>query len=90
MRAIQQSPLSAVGDDLPSQAHIVHDLAPHRRESIEACHFCIDSLKLVAPIWKKEHYEDGDSGWVNCERCAAPAAVPSAMIMKIDTSQCSE
>ncbi|HWW31463.1 MAG TPA: hypothetical protein VNY80_15690 [Steroidobacteraceae bacterium] len=25
------------------------------------------------PIWKKEHYENGDSGWVNCERCAAPA-----------------
>jgi len=22
------------------------------------------------PIWKKEHYVDGDSGWVNCERCA--------------------
>jgi molybdopterin synthase catalytic subunit len=24
------------------------------------------------PIWKKEHYENGDSGWVNCERCAHP------------------
>jgi molybdopterin synthase catalytic subunit len=24
------------------------------------------------PIWKKEHYENGDSGWVNCERCAQP------------------
>jgi molybdopterin synthase catalytic subunit len=23
------------------------------------------------PIWKKEHYRSGDSGWVNCERCAA-------------------
>src|SRR6267154_1457471 len=26
------------------------------------------------PIWKKEHYLSGDSGWVNCERCAAPPA----------------
>ncbi len=26
------------------------------------------------PIWKKEHYVSGDSGWVNCERCAAPSA----------------
>jgi sulfur-carrier protein adenylyltransferase/sulfurtransferase len=26
------------------------------------------------PIWKKEHYVNGDSGWVNCERCAMPAA----------------
>jgi adenylyltransferase/sulfurtransferase len=25
------------------------------------------------PIWKKEHYVNGDSGWVNCERCAAPS-----------------
>jgi molybdopterin synthase catalytic subunit len=34
--------------------------APHRRDAIEACHFCIDSLKLVAPIWKKEHFEGGE------------------------------
>ena len=34
--------------------------APHRRESIEACHFLIDALKLVAPIWKKEHFEGGE------------------------------
>lgn len=34
--------------------------APHRREAIEACHFCIDRLKLVAPIWKKEYFEGGE------------------------------
>jgi molybdopterin synthase catalytic subunit len=34
--------------------------APHRRESIEACHFLIDALKLVAPIWKKERFEGGE------------------------------
>ena len=34
--------------------------APHRRDAIEACHSCIDSLKLVAPIWKKEHFEGGE------------------------------
>jgi molybdopterin/thiamine biosynthesis adenylyltransferase/rhodanese-related sulfurtransferase len=26
------------------------------------------------PIWKRETYVTGESGWVNCERCAAPAA----------------
>ena len=31
----------------------------------------IDEVKVRLPIWKKEHYADGDSGWVNCERCAA-------------------
>ena len=30
------------------------------------------------PIWKKEHYVGGDSGWVNCERCAAPGAESGA------------
>jgi len=34
--------------------------APHRRDAIEACHYCIDALKLVAPIWKKEHFEGGE------------------------------
>ena len=34
--------------------------APHRRESIEACHYLIDALKVVAPIWKKEHFEGGE------------------------------
>ena len=34
--------------------------APHRAEAIEACHYAIDRLKLVAPIWKKEHFEGGE------------------------------
>src|SRR6185312_2859534 len=33
----------------------------------------IDEVKHRVPIWKKEHYENGDSGWVNCERCAEHA-----------------
>lgn len=45
--------------------------APHRDEAFRACRFIIDALKVRLPIWKKEHYVDGDSGWVNCERCAA-------------------
>ena len=45
--------------------------SPHRDEAFRACRFIIDSLKVRLPIWKKEHYTNGDSGWVNCERCAA-------------------
>jgi len=48
--------------------------APHRDEAFRACRFVIDEVKHRVPIWKKEHYLDGDSGWVNCERCAADAA----------------
>ena len=46
--------------------------AAHRDEAFRACRYVIDEVKHRLPIWKKEHYESGDSGWVNCERCAAP------------------
>ncbi|MDX1482728.1 MAG: molybdenum cofactor biosynthesis protein MoaE [Woeseiaceae bacterium] len=45
--------------------------AGHRDEAFLACRYIIDQVKVRLPIWKKEHYSDGDSGWVNCERCAA-------------------
>jgi molybdopterin synthase catalytic subunit len=47
--------------------------APHRDEAFQACRYIIDQLKVRLPIWKKEHYVDGHSGWVNCERCAKSA-----------------
>ena len=47
--------------------------APHRAEAFAACRYVIDEVKHRVPIWKKEHYVGGDSGWVNCERCAQPA-----------------
>jgi molybdopterin synthase catalytic subunit len=47
--------------------------ARHRDEAFRACRYIIDEVKHRVPIWKKEHYEHGDSGWVNCERCAADA-----------------
>ena len=45
--------------------------AAHRDEAFHACRYIIDELKVRLPIWKKEYYENGHSGWVNCERCAA-------------------
>lgn len=52
----------------------------HRDEAFKACRYIIDQVKTKLPIWKKEYYADGDSGWVNCERCAdhAHAAAISA------------
>ena len=47
--------------------------AAHRQEAFAACRYIIDEVKHRVPIWKKEHYEHGDSGWVNCERCATHA-----------------
>jgi molybdopterin synthase catalytic subunit len=48
--------------------------AAHRDEAFRACRYIIDEIKHRLPIWKKEHYVGGDSGWVNCERCAVPSA----------------
>jgi molybdopterin synthase catalytic subunit len=47
--------------------------AAHRDEAFRACRYIIDEVKHRVPIWKKEHYVSGDSGWVNCERCATHA-----------------
>ena len=53
--------------------------ARHRDEAFRACRYIIDEVKHRVPIWKKEHYVNGDSGWVNCERCAtAPSAQAEA------------
>lgn len=54
--------------------------AVHRGEAFDACRYIIDEVKHRVPIWKKEYYQDGDSGWVNCERCASPAAPARAEV----------
>ena len=37
---------------------------PHRGEAFEASRYIIEELKQRLPIWKREHYLDGDSDWV--------------------------
>jgi adenylyltransferase/sulfurtransferase len=59
--------------DLGDMAVWVGVSAAHRDEAFRACRYIIDEVKHRLPIWKKEHYVDGDSGWVNCERCAEHA-----------------
>lgn len=36
----------------------------HRDEAFKACRFLVEEMKHRAPIWKQEHYIDGDSEWV--------------------------
>lgn len=38
--------------------------SPHRDEGYRASRYVIEELKKRAPIWKKEHYEDGESEWL--------------------------
>ncbi len=48
--------------------------AAHRGVAFDACRYIIDELKQRLPIWKKEHYRDGPSGWINCVTGTAAAA----------------
>ena len=38
--------------------------SPHRKAAFDACQYAIDALKKTVPIWKKEHFADGEV-WVN-------------------------
>ena len=48
--------------------------AAHRAAAFDACRYIIDEVKQRLPIWKRETYAEGDSGWVNCQVVAPPAA----------------
>ena len=37
--------------------------SPHRKDAFEACHWAVDRIKEVVPVWKKEHWTGG-SAWV--------------------------
>ena len=39
----------------------------HRKESLEAVQYLIDTIKATVPIWKKEIYSDGTSWKANAE-----------------------
>lgn len=41
-------------------------ISAHRDAAFAATRYVIDEIKRRVPIWKKEHYAGGESGWVNC------------------------
>ena len=43
---------------------IITTSSKHRKAAFLACEFAIDTLKESVPIWKKEHFSDGEV-WVN-------------------------
>ena len=46
---------------------VVGAASRHRADALEATAFLIDRLKTDAPFWKKEHYADGRSVWVDAK-----------------------
>ncbi|RJQ53021.1 MAG: molybdenum cofactor biosynthesis protein MoaE [Actinobacteria bacterium] len=48
-----------IGEDIV----LIVAAAGHRAEAFEACRWCIDELKRIVPIWKKEKTSEGEV-WV--------------------------
>ena len=46
--------------------------AAHRDAAFAACRYVIDQVKDRLPIWKREHYTEGTSVWINCQRIGEP------------------
>ena len=62
---------------LGEAAVVVAVSAPHRDEAFEAARFAIDTVKAVAPIWKKERWAGGDD-WGTGATTLAGSPVRSA------------
>lgn len=57
--------LHRLGEVPPPEASVVVGVAcAHRAEAFAACRWLIDTLKAQVPIWKREHYADGSTEWV--------------------------
>lgn len=51
-------------------AMVVAAGTPHRDEAFRACRQVVEAVKHTSPIWKQEHYADGDSIWSEgCSLC---------------------
>ena len=41
---------------------VIAAASPHRADAFAACRYAIERIKQIAPIWKHEHFEGGESG----------------------------
>lgn len=61
----------------------------HRDAAFQGCRYIIDEIKTRLPIWKKETYQDGSSGWVNCQHGHASNrnGTPELVTPELDTPE---
>ncbi|MCH7506042.1 MAG: molybdenum cofactor biosynthesis protein MoaE [Proteobacteria bacterium] len=65
--------------EITDLAVVVAVSSPHRDAAFQACRYIIDETKARLPIWKKEHYENGEAEWVNCKHHGpGSATIPQA------------
>lgn len=50
--------------------------SPHREEAYEASRQALERLKTEVPIWKREHYADGETEWREDEPLTSPTPPP--------------
>ena len=50
--------------EIAETAVIVVATSGHRDQSFKGCRYIIDEVKVRVPIWKKEHYADGETEWL--------------------------
>ena len=58
-----------LGAVLPAETSVaVVVAAAHRADAFDACRWAMDRVKGTVPVWKKEHYADGGTAWVEGAR----------------------
>ena len=50
--------------EIGETAVVVAVTSGHRDQSFKGCRYIIDEVKVRVPIWKKEHYADGETEWL--------------------------
>ncbi|WP_221563800.1 molybdenum cofactor biosynthesis protein MoaE [Alkalihalobacillus sp. TS-13] len=63
--------------DISDIAVVIAVSTPHRADSYEASRYAIERIKEIVPIWKKEHWEDGEK-WIGdqLEKTEYPSGKP--------------
>jgi molybdopterin synthase catalytic subunit len=76
LRDITAEAAARAGSDRIAAVHRVGELSigevsvaiavstPHREESFDAARYIIEQIKQRLPVWKQEHYKDGDARWL--------------------------
>jgi molybdopterin synthase catalytic subunit len=63
--------------DITDVAVVIAVSTPHRNDAYEANRYAIERIKEIVPIWKKEHWEDGEKWMGNqLETVAYPSGKP--------------
>lgn len=50
--------------EIGDSALVAAAAAAHRREAFDAIETLVERIKAEVPIWKRQHYVDGESSWV--------------------------